>query len=339
MLNSIQALRTLAAWLVVFHHYLQIVQNNQLTGPLPTALHLYGNIGVDLFFIISGFVIYLSAFEKNITPTTFAMHRLSRIVPAYWLFTLISSEILLTAPTFIPLTQFEPIFLLKSLFFIPAQNPSGIGLFPLLTVGWTLNYEMIFYTVFLLCLFLPKSFRLPGLFIGIIVLQNFSTKLGSNFKFYENKIIYEFLIGIAIALAYKIGLIQRLNSLAAVALTITAGWMLVHFGPVTHNPWTFGIACALIVIAAISKEKLFDKLGWITKLGDWSYSTYLCHVLIMCCWMAIQIRFNLDETLTFSLIIVSILAVSWASFTFIERPISRFVKSTSKKTVQKPITP
>lgn len=339
MLNSIQALRTLAAWLVVFHHYLQIVQNNKLTGPLPTTLHLYGNIGVDLFFIISGFVIYLSAFEKNVTPSTFAMHRLARIVPAYWLFTLISFGILLAAPTFIPLTQLEPLFLLKSLFFIPAQNPSGIGLFPLLTVGWTLNYEMIFYTVFLLCLFLPKSFRLPALFIGIIILQNFSAKLGSNFKFYENKIIYEFLIGITIALAYQIGLIQRLNSLAAVALTITAGWMLVHFGPVTHNPWTFGIACALIVIAAISREKLFDTLGWLTKLGDWSYSTYLCHVLIMCCWMAIQKRFNLDETLTFSLIIVSILVVSWASFTFIERPISRFVKSPSRKTAQKPITP
>lgn len=155
MLNSIQTLRALAAWIVVFHHYMQVAFKFSLTDPVSVALYKYGAVGVDLFFVISGFVIYLSASQKHQSPGIFALHRLARIAPAYWSFTLATVATLLIVPGIVPLTMYEPVFLLKSLFFIPAQNPSGIGLYPVVTMGWTLNYEMAFYVIFFLALYLP----------------------------------------------------------------------------------------------------------------------------------------------------------------------------------------
>ena len=104
----------MAAWLVVLHHYIQIVHGNQLNGPISKALHMDGALGVDLFFIISGFVIYRSVVGRNVTPGVFAAHRLARVVPAYWAFTFISAVTLISAPTFLPLTAFEPMFFYKA---------------------------------------------------------------------------------------------------------------------------------------------------------------------------------------------------------------------------------
>ena len=117
MLNSIQILRALAAWLVVGHHYIQIFYSSNVSGVIPVTLHNYGALGVDLFFIISGFVIYASTSNKPITPGAFVQNRLARIAPAYWLFTLITAAVLLYAPGSIPLTAFDSLFLLKSMFF------------------------------------------------------------------------------------------------------------------------------------------------------------------------------------------------------------------------------
>lgn len=326
MLTSIQTLRALAAWLVVMHHYMQIVHNFSLTDPLSKALHMYGAIGVDLFFIISGFVIYISASGKNVTPGIFAAHRLARIAPAYWIFTAITAAALIAAPNFVPLTQFEPLFFVKSLLFIPAQNPSGIGHFPLITVGWTLNYEMAFYCIFLLSLYCPKLYRLPLIALGLFVLCKLLSRLGGDFSFYANKIIYEFLFGIMIAAAYKQGWVQKLSLTASIALLTLGIGMIIYFGQVNHRPLQSGFPCALILLAAVSLERFFPKSGILIKLGDWSYSTYLSHILVMCLMMKAQQAFELNAAITFMLIIIGILAVSYISFTFIEKPVSSMAK-------------
>ncbi|MBV6753731.1 acyltransferase [Pseudomonas chlororaphis] len=336
MLNSVQTLRALAAWLVVLHHYMQLVYNFTLTDPVSTALHTYGAIGVDLFFIISGFVIYISAAGKQVTPTVFAVHRLARIAPAYWLFTLITAAALLISPTFVPLTQFEPLFLLKSLLFIPAQNPSGIGAFPLITVGWTLNYEMAFYGVFLLSFYCPKTARPALIALGLFLLSKLISRLGGVFSFYDNPIIYEFLFGIFIAIAHQKGWVKKISPLLAVALIVVALTMIIHNGPVGHRPLKSGLPCALILLAAISLERFFSRRAFMAKLGDWSYSTYLCHVLVICAMARLQQWINLNSVVTFILIVITILAVSYVSFTFIEKPISILAKRNSKGSIPAP---
>lgn len=330
MLNSIQALRALAAWLVVFHHYIQVVHSNNLQGRLPEALQVYGALGVDLFFIISGFVIYLSSIGKNITPGIFAMHRIARIVPAYWIYTGILATTLIIDPTFLKLTHFNTEFLLKSLFFIPTANPSGIGIYPLLPVGWTLNYEMIFYCVFLLSFYFPRKLQVITIAISLFLLSTVASHLGGEFSFYGNKIIYEFLFGIMIAILYKKGVVQKIPAFASFAMILIAIGMLIHFGQVSHDAFKTGIPCAMLLLSIVSLERFTPKLELLKNLGDWSYSTYLCHVLVMCFFMKIQKRFELNDGVTLVFIVMGILVVSYSSFRWVEKPISDLVKKSFK---------
>lgn len=330
MLNSIQALRALAAWLVVFHHYIQVVHSNNLQGQLPQALKMYGALGVDLFFIISGFVIYISSVGKNVTPGIFALHRLARIVPAYWIFTGILATALVIDPTFLSLTHFNTELLLKSLFFIPMPNPSGIGIFPLLPVGWTLNYEMVFYCVFLLSFYFPRKFQFITIAIGLFLLSNIASRLGGDLIFYASKIIYEFLFGIVIAIAYKKGLVQRIPTVVSVIMIPIAIGMIIHYGEVSHHAVKTGIPCALLFLSIVSLERFTPKFEFLRRLGDWSYSTYLCHVLVMCLFMKVQQRFALNDAVTFIFIVTGILVVSCLSFTWVEKPVSNLVKKAFK---------
>ncbi|NNA02801.1 acyltransferase [Pseudomonas lundensis] len=327
MLNSIQALRALAAWIVVFHHYMQVAYKFSLTDPVSVALFKYGAIGVDLFFVISGFVIYLSSSGKSQTPKVFAAHRIARIAPAYWLFTLITTATLILAPGIVPLTIYTPEFLLKSLLFIPAQNPSGIGMYPIVTMGWTLNYEMAFYAIFFLSLYLPAKFRVSAIIAGVLLMRALLPYIGGDFIFFKNKIVYEFLFGIGVALIYQKGYISKIPPYVAALLVALAFWRVHVNSPVDHDPYGAGLPCAAILIAALSQERLFSKIGFLGKLGDWSYSTYLCHVLVICYGLRLQQQIGLSSLATFLIITASIAIASWASFSLIERPISRFAKN------------
>jgi peptidoglycan/LPS O-acetylase OafA/YrhL len=339
MLNSIQTLRALAAWLVVGHHYMQLAHNFQLSDPISISLQRYGAIGVDLFFIISGFVIYISATGKIITPFEFATHRLARIAPAYWLFTLITVATLILLPNAIPLTEFEPAFALKSLLFAPAQNPSGIGLYPLITVGWTLNYEMAFYGVFLISLFLPRKFRILAITLGVTLLYKAIPSAGGVFAFYNNPIIFEFIFGIFIAFAHQKGLVQRINLTAAILMIAASIGVIVYFGQVTHSPIKSGLPCAIVLLSALSQERFFSGATAIYRLGNWSYSTYLCHVLVISLMIQLQQLMNLNTFVTLAMILAIILFVSWLSFHFIETPISRLAKNGLKKTANSATKP
>lgn len=326
MLNSIQVLRALAAWLVVGHHTIQLFYKGETSGTFSEALRTYGAIGVDLFFIISGFVIYASATTKPIAPVEFAQNRLARIVPAYWLFSVMTTVVLVYAPHAIPLTVFEPFFFLKSLFFMPAQNPSGIGLYPIMTVGWTLNCEISFYAVFFVALFLPSNLRLLSLFTGIALLQFIASKTENSFSFYKNPIVWEFLFGVALQLAYKRGWLLRITSTVAALAAIAALLAIVYLGPVSHSPYKSGIPCAIILCAAVSQERFFPKHNLIARLGDWSYSTYLCHVLVICLAIHVSERYKINDLILMMGVCVLILGISFASFTMIEMPSSRAIK-------------
>lgn len=328
MLNSIQALRALAAWLVVLHHYMQVAYNFQLTDPTSVALHRYGAIGVDLFFVISGFVIYLSATGKKITPLTFSAHRLARVAPAYWVFTLATAVVVVLVPGMIPYTLFEPMFFLKSLLFIPTQNPTGIGFFPMMTVGWTLNYEMAFYAVFLISMFSPQNLRIYALVLGIGLLYWVAPTLGGALEFYGNPIVFEFLLGVAIAWAYQRKWVYKIKPAVALVAAGCALGLIVYNGQVTHSPMTSGIPCAIFILCALSQEHTLPKSTILTRLGDWSYSTYLCHVLIICAMVKVGNMLYLHPVITFIGAMVGICIVSAFSFHAIEKPISRLVKNT-----------
>ncbi len=95
MLYSLQALRAFAAWVVVCHHFMQIFFDFHATGPVGQLLTDRGAVGVDIFFVISGLVIYLSTCDKPVEPRQFLLNRVLRIVPAYWFYTALMALLLL----------------------------------------------------------------------------------------------------------------------------------------------------------------------------------------------------------------------------------------------------
>lgn len=151
MLYSLQALRALAAWVVVCHHFMQIFFDFHASGPIGQFLASRGAVGVDVFFVISGMVIYLSTRDKPLAPQRFLLNRVLRIVPAYWFYTALMGLMLLCASHWMPHQVLEWQHFMLSLLFIPAENPGGYGMYPTLNVGWTLNFEMFFYLLFSLC--------------------------------------------------------------------------------------------------------------------------------------------------------------------------------------------
>lgn len=193
----------MAAWLVVYHHCVQVFYGLNVDDLFLSALARYGSIGVDLFFVISGFVIYHSVNGKEISPLKFAINRVVRILPVYWFFTLVTAVCIIFLPGTIPLTAYDSIFLLKSLIFIPEQNPSGIGYFPILTVGWTLNYEMAFYAIFSIALLFKRKYLACTLVLGVVALKSLLYKLGGDFIFYKNAMVYEFLLGVLAAILFQ----------------------------------------------------------------------------------------------------------------------------------------
>ncbi len=334
MLNSIQVLRALAAWLVVFHHCMQLFvlhfgvesANFKVSNGVFRAISTHGSIGVDLFFVISGFVIFYAIERKRVSPFIFVRNRLVRIVPAYWFFTVLTALVLVCFPSVVPLTAYAPDFMLKSLFFIPTLNPSGIGFYPLLTVGWTLNYEIMFYMALFLSLFFSRNATVFVLMLVLVSLQLLSVELGGSLFFYANSIIYEFLFGVLVSIAYRRGWLRWINPPIALLLMILSIVIIGSSAAVTHNPLRFGLPCAIVVMAALSLESYFPNTGFFKKLGDWSYSTYLCHVLVISFVLRWSQLFEIGLLPSFIVIVALVVLISFVSYELLERSALRFAK-------------
>ena len=166
--KSIHYLRGLAALLVVFHH--SIIQ---LAPVRDHYAHVeFGQAGVDIFFVISGFVIYLSNAKGRLGSGEFLKRRIIRIVPLYWLATLAVVAVAVVAPRFFATTTLTAQDVAQSLLFVPAYSAAFPGqIWPVLVPGWSLNYEMFFYLVFAVGLLVARERLLLFLVatLGILV--------------------------------------------------------------------------------------------------------------------------------------------------------------------------
>ncbi|HEY3596919.1 MAG TPA: acyltransferase [Paraburkholderia sp.] len=274
-LNSIRILRAVAATTVIVHHVM--ITNG-------TA---FGAFRVDIFFVLSGFVIALALGAKTMTLRKFVASRVARIVPLYWLMTLIVFCGVVLRPSLFNSTTASLSELLKSLFFIPYMKENG-QLFPMLFVGWTLNYEMLFYAVTALALLLMRERRfafitlmLGGLFFAASVTHS-SHAIG---QFLAQDRLLEFPLGIAVWLVWSRG--KRVPVALAVpgvfamyVLMTYVEWAWPDSPPLVRNglPSFFLVFCALSLEGIISDNPLTRALIF---LGDASYATYLSHPFVV----------------------------------------------------------
>ena len=165
---GIQALRALAALIVTYGHVLHealTMRGGEVMSyiPYPTS------VGIDAFFAISGFVIYISGY-KLIDETngyiSFLKKRFVRVVPLYWFYTTLMLLVILILPGAVGTAQADFWHVVQSYLFIPHERPHGDGLKPLLALGWTLNYEIYFYAIFALVMAFVKS-RFLAVFIPL----------------------------------------------------------------------------------------------------------------------------------------------------------------------------
>lgn len=324
MLISVQALRAFAAWVVVCHHFMQIFFDFKAGGPIGEFFVSKGAVGVDIFFVISGLVIFLSTQNRDLPVGRFLMHRLIRIVPAYWVYTAAMGLLLLVAAPFLPHQVIGWQNFLLSLIFIPSENPGGYGLYPTLNVGWTLNYEMLFYLLFSTVLLFEHRHR-PVIITGaLFVVTEILARTGLISRFYGNDIVYEFLLGIGIGLIYRRGWVKQglWLPLAGIALGVVTIYLLDN----DRRLLNWGLPSALIVVSCISLEPYFRGSRLLKVLGDCSYSVYLLHVLVLYGGLLMAQRFGLNPYAVFAFCVPVIAVGAWVSYEWIEKGLYRRIK-------------
>jgi exopolysaccharide production protein ExoZ len=262
--RSIQALRALAACAVAFLHCYQVVG-------APTGIEGYGAFGVDLFFVISGFIMAQVAGRR--TAGEFLRDRLWRIYPMWWI-ALLPWLILLPRGV-------EEIGTSLSLW--PIIH--GEHFVPILQVGWTLSFELLFYAAVTLAIL--SRLWIPLLAFGALMVGALFTH-SALLHFLGNPIALEFLLGVIVAR------LPRRMTYAAMGL---AGMALLAFtAPTTGSaretladPWfalarvgQWGIPAAMILWGALSLEPVFASARFdaLVLAGDASYSIYLVHPLV-----------------------------------------------------------
>jgi peptidoglycan/LPS O-acetylase OafA/YrhL len=321
MIKNLQALRAFAAISVIFVH-LPI-----LLGRL--HMSTFGGGGVDLFFVISGFVMVYTTEFKTPAASEFMLHRIVRVVPIYWLATLSVFSIALIAPSLLGATRANFGDLLKSLLFIPYKKINGL-VEPVLFVGWSLNYEMFFYVLFTLGLALRNYALGIGAVLACLTTLN---ALGLWFQpssvllaFYSNSIIVEFGLGMVIALMVaRAPKRAPLWVMALTALTVlTAPVLLLEnlIWPSYPGVLFSGPLSALLVTGAV----LLDRWGWSVSwapallVGDASYVLYLTHPYVTQTFQKLKIP--LSPVILIVLVLGFCLLLAVAVHKMVERPLT-----------------
>ncbi|MBH3404542.1 acyltransferase [Pseudomonas glycinae] len=317
MLISVQALRALAAWAVVCHHFMQIFFDFEARGPIGQLFIDKGAVGVDIFFVISGLVIFLSTEGKALPPTRFLLYRLFRIVPAYWLYTVLMALLVVFARPLLPDQTVDWGHLLLSLLFIPTENPGGYGIYPTLNVGWTLNYEMLFYVLFAWALLFRLQVRLLVVAALLFAVCQAWTGFGWVSEFYRSDIVYEFLLGIGIGMLYRRGWIGP--ALWLPLLGIGAALLAIYHLPPEPRLLNWGLPSAVLVMASMALERHVERNRLLKLLGDCSYSVYLMHVLVLSAGGYVVRRYGINPYLMFIVCALAIVIGSWLSYEWVEK--------------------
>lgn len=265
-LPGIDALRALAVLAVFFYH----AGVEWLPG---------GFLGVDLFFVISGFVMCVSTQRSG---DRFLRKRLIRIVPLYWGLTGAVFLIALLVPGALESTTSDPGHLLKSLLFVPFDK-AGRGHYPLLFLGWTLNYEMMFYLLFAMALTMSQRNRAGLAAMLVFGLFGLTATWAEDFPLvvYGDPIVFEFCMGMIVFL-----LLARPDGWAANALVaaaaVAAGLLLVE--PGFRSPGVdprVGLTCAVLLYGMLAFFGRVAVPAALVLLGEASYALYLTHPYVV----------------------------------------------------------
>jgi exopolysaccharide production protein ExoZ len=330
---GLQILRFVAATFVVVNHAIENVLNFWPSGlAFRQVAWSFGEIGVIVFFAISGFIMVHTQYESFGKPhkvKDFIVKRIIRIVPLY---------ILATTLQFLNKIRIEgEIYTfsnyLKSLLFIPYIG-EGANYRPILGQGWTLNYEMFFYVVFAFALFLPKNRGLIFSMLTLALLSIFGAYFSSEnliLKFYTNPILLYFISGMVVAVIAKEVSIKTNDSKKWILLSV---FFMFLFLPIKRyasgNAFTSSSILLVFVCIYLAVSYKVSRVGRVNalleQLGNASYSTYLFHGFVLGALKFISMKVEPSQPVLFLLFILFAVfaanAVGLVIHTYIEKPVS-----------------
>jgi peptidoglycan/LPS O-acetylase OafA/YrhL len=257
------------------------------------AHHLYfnntelGPFGVKIFFVISGFVMWLTTAAIDISPVSFWRRRLVRIVPLYWFFLSLLVVIGLSAPRYLKTTEINLETVVKSFLFIPHFHTVQKLIAPILIPGWSLNYEMFFYLIFGIALLIkPDSRRvmiIGVLLCGLVLIGSLFQPQGAVAATYTNPDLLLFLEGIGLAMIYRAYNIDRaMMGVALICIGILSRFIVFpdRLGLFEN---LIGLAPALIVAGTLALEPTIRVRPSVVlyAIGNASYSIYLSHLFFL----------------------------------------------------------
>lgn len=340
--KNIQGMRAVAALMVFVTHvfYPIAAMRTHWAAPYFDAI---GPAGVDIFFVISGFIIYIVAKRSGEMAAEqgrikaakdFAIRRIIRIYPIYWI-------IFLLAGILMPYVDLMPAWIehrsMFELLTLTAQPNDHV------MAAWTLTFEVYYYAAATLVLLLFPRHIFHGLMLWFAIIfgvNSVAFLLGKPWMFniFFASILFEFMFGMIIAwmIQHKISGFGLGSLLLGVAgFLIGSEVYRVHGGWGPLPSWwrmgCFGIPGAFIIYGMVSlevRERWIFPSVW-QKLGDASYSLYLWHQMVFAVLVAVCVKLGIIDAVPrtiLAMIFLSVgLAVGLASFRYVEMPLLRIL--------------
>lgn len=287
--RGVQALRTFAALAVVLAHLVGYEARYLPGAPLVPGWFSLGQMGVDLFFVVSGYIVVETTRSLHGSwagARLFLARRFVRVVPVYWAWLAVVLAAWAAMPGILNAERERD--LLASILLLPSARDH------VLVVSWTLTFEMFFYLVFGLALPLLRREALPALLggwaaltvAGALLLRPEPSEPWLTLAF--SPLVLEFLAGATVALLRRRVPPQAGLALAAAGLAgLVAGGAVLAAAGAPLSGWNrlaaFGLPSALLVAGVVAMERPWGHLWprWTQALGDASYSLYLSHLLVL----------------------------------------------------------
>jgi peptidoglycan/LPS O-acetylase OafA/YrhL len=339
-IRSVQALRALAALAVVGYHATILWHDRAAPLPMAAPVHPWenGNAGVDLFFVISGFIMVFSSRRlvgRQDGWRRFLELRLIRIVPLYWVATAAKLASIEAVPALALHARPTAWNAVASFLFIPSRNALGI-VSPVLVVGWTLSFEMLFYAVFAagLAATVQPALLASAMLAPLAVLALVRGPDWPAIASLADPIVLEFVFGMVVArllLSHRLQVLPR-----GVGWALLLGGLAVLALVPAPSPWQrlaiWGVAAAATLAGALALERALDpKLPRaLVRLGEASYALYLSHGFVLPVLGLVAVRAHLSGVAMGAFLVPGCLIasalVALAVYAAVERPMTVWLR-------------
>lgn len=346
-IRSIQALRAIAVAMVTYSHAVVWVErlcSRETSSSLLYAFRSFsylGNCGVDLFFVITGFLLlylHFDDFGQCHASKKFILRRIIRIIPTYWLLNSIGFLLLFLIPSMFPHYQGVNFpWVLGCYFFFPWPQSTGESS-PILAVAWTLNYEMHFYLLFAAALILRRKYGLTFLCTFLMTAVTIGVLLHPQHPWIQlltRSIILEFVLGMLVFLLVSHFQPSKMIAWTLLCMSVASITLTAVYYPQSDmaRVITWGVPSAVLLAAVIWLQfKCAGNLGsLLVVIGDASYSIYLLQVFSLPGLAYLFYELHLINLLPIGIMSILLWVVSCGAgvifWRLVERPVFNGLKS------------